>query len=115
MKKIPTNYTKTSITINETKLDAYKTSGDKKVLLYGLNIETGKKNYYTYDKEEKTLQIFDIDKYEDSIKLNENNMYIIIGLSVGILLLMILVILFASKSSKLKKIMGLKGNKDFNF
>ena len=86
-------------------MDAYKTDNDKKVLLYGLNIETGEKNYYTYDKEEKTLQVFDFDKYEESVKSNNNNMYIIIGLSVAILLLMILVILFASKASKLKKLM----------
>ena len=121
MNKIPINYIKTSITINEVKITAYKNDTDDKILLYGLNIATGKKNYYTYDKVEKTLQIFDIDEYEESVKTFKTNSIIIIGLSTLVLLLFILVILFASKSSKLKKLVSIKeevrGKKkgDFDF
>lgn len=114
MDKVPVGYTKTSITINEVKMNAYKVEGNKKFLLYGLNIATGKKNYYTYDKEEKTLQIFDVKEYENNIKEISTNTYIIIGLTVLVLLLLILVILFANKSSKLKKMVGLKENKTKN-
>ncbi len=99
MEKVPENYIKTNITINEQKYNVYKLKGDNKVLLYGLNMATGKKNYYTYDKEEKTLQIFDIEEYNKELKDVKTNTYIILGLSVLVLLLFILVILFASKVS----------------
>ena len=121
MNKVPSNYTKTSVTINEEKVIAYKVDNSDKVLLYGLNIATGKKNYYTYDKTEKTLQIFNLDEYEENVKIYKTNFYIIIGLSSLILLLFILVILFASKVSKLKKLANIKdevkGKKksDFDF
>ena len=108
MKKIPTNYKKTTITINEEKVNAYRTTNDDKALLYGLNLATGKKNYYTYDNTEKTLQIFDANKYENNIKANKNTMYIIYGLSGCILFSIILIILFAIKSNKLKKILEIK-------
>lgn len=121
MNKVPSNYTKTSVTINEEKVIAYKVDNSDKVLLYGLNIATGKKNYYTYDKTEKTLQIFNLDEYEENVKIYKTNFYIIIGLSSLILLLFIIVILFASKASKLKKLANIKdevkGKKksDFDF
>ena len=121
MNKVPSNYIKTTVTINEVKVNAYKIDSSDKLLLYGLNIATGKKNYYTYDKSEKTLQIFNFDEYEESVKIYKTNTYIIIGLSSLILLLFILVILFASKASKLKKLANIKesvkGKKksDFDF
>ena len=108
MNKIPSNYKKTNITINETKVTAYKTDNSDKVLLYALNISTGKKNYYTYDLEEKTLQIFNVKEYENVLKANRTNYYIIIGLTSLVLLLFILVILFSSKANKLKKIINIK-------
>lgn len=111
MEKVPTNYIKTSVTVNEEKIVAYKLKGEEKLLVYGLNLGTGKKNYYTYDKEEKTLQIFDKDKYESDLKEEKNNIYFVYGLSVACLFLIILLILFIIKSNKLKKLLNLKGNK----
>lgn len=109
--KVPTNYKKTTVTINEEKVVGYRVNGDSKLLVYGVNLATGKKNYYTYDKDEKTLQIFDIDKYEKNIKEIKNNKYMIYGLSIASLFLFILMILFMIKSSKLKKLVNLKGDK----
>lgn len=108
MKDIPKGYKKTSVKINEESLVAYKASGDSKLLLYGINLATGKKNYYTYDSKEKTLQIFDKDKYLDKLKEEETNKYLIYGLSGGILLLIILLILVGSKNRKMKKLIELK-------
>lgn len=108
MKDIPKGYKKTSVKINEESLVAYKVSGDSKLLLYGINLATGKKNYYTYDSKEKTLQIFDKDKYLDKLKEEETNKYLIYGLSGGILLLIILLILVGSKNRKMKKLIELK-------
>lgn len=108
MDKVPTNYNKFTITINEEKIEAYKVSGDDKSLVYGMNLATGKKNYYTYDSSEKTLQIFDVFKYEESLKNEKNNEYLIYGLAGCTLVSIILVILFAIKSSKTKKLLKLK-------
>lgn len=111
LEKVPTNYKKTTVSINEQKVSAYRVSGDDRLLVYGVNLATGKKNYYTYDKDEKTLQIFDINSYEKGIKDSKNNQYMIYGLSILCVLLFILMILFMIKSSKLKKIVNLKGDK----
>lgn len=109
--KVPTNYKKTTVSINEQKVSGYRVSGDNRLLVYGLNLATGKKNYYTYDKDEKTLQIFDINNYEKNIKEEKNNRYMIYGLSIACLFLFIFMILFIIKSSKLKKLIKLKCDK----
>ena len=111
MKKVPKGFIKTSTKINEQSVVAYKLKGDRKLLLYGINLATGKENYYTYDSKEKTLQIFDKDKYEDDLKDEETNKYMIYGLSGGILLLFILFVLVSSKNRKLKKLLNLKDKK----
>ena len=111
MKNVPKGYIKTSIKINEQSLVAYKLKGDKKLLLYGINLATGKENYYTYDSKEKTLQIFDKDKYEEDLKENDTNKYLIYGLSGVILVLFILLSLIASKNNKMKKLLILKDDK----
>lgn len=108
MKDVPKGYKKTSVKINEESVVAYKVSGDSKLLLYGVNLATGKKNYYTYDKKEKTLQIFDKDKYLDKLKEENTNKYLIYGLSGGILVLIILLVLVSSKNRKMKKLIELK-------
>lgn len=108
MDKIPTNYKKTTITINKEKIEAYKTSSNDKVLVYGINLATGKKNYYTYEKSEKTLQIFDCEQYEEVLKNEKTNEYLIYALAGCTLVSFILIILFASKSSKTKKLLNLK-------
>ena len=111
METVPSNYVKTSVKINEENFDAFRLSGEDKVLLYGLNLATGKKNYYTYEKNEKTLQIFDKGKYESNLKEDINNKYFIYGLSLVCLFLFILLVLFIIKTNKLKKLIKLKGDK----
>ncbi len=108
---VPTGYKKTTVNIDEQKVSGYRVSGDIRLLVYGVNLATGKKNYYTYDKDEKTLQIFDMDNYEEEIKTSKNNQYMIYGLSIAFVFLFILMILFMIKSSKLKKLVNLKGDK----
>ena len=107
MDKVPTNYNKVTIDFNGTKITSYKVSGDSRLLIYGMNLTTGKKNYYTYDRDEKTLQIFDVDKYEEDLKEKQNTEYMIYGLSAGVLLLLLLIILLTSKSSKQKKLVNI--------
>ncbi len=107
----PQNYTKTTLTIDEKEVTAYKTDGDSKYLLYGINLETGKKNYYTYDPVEKTLQTFSLSNYEEKLEGNQNTKNLIYLLSIIILFLFIILILFMNKSRKLKKLVNLKKEK----
>ncbi len=46
----------TEITIGEDKIIGYTVDGVKYPLVYALNVETGKENWYTFDSEEGTLQ-----------------------------------------------------------
>ena len=107
MEKVPTNYKKVIVDIDGKKVDCYKLSGDSRLLVYGVNLSTGKENYYTFDRDEKTLQIFDVDKYEENVKNNQNNRYLIYVLSASVLLLFLLNILLASKSRKQKKLINM--------
>lgn len=107
MEKVPTNYKKVTIDIKGQKVDCYKVSGDSRLLVYGMNLSTGKKNYYTYDRDEKTLQVFDVDKYEEMLDNTQNNKYLIYGLSAAVLLLFLLNILLASKTRKQKKLINM--------
>ena len=111
MKNVPTNYKKTTTKINDQDVVAYKLSGEKLLLVYGINLATGKENYYTYDSSLKTLQIFDKDKYEARIKEEKTNKYIIYAMSGLVLFTIIFLILIISKNSKLKKMLSLKNDK----
>lgn len=43
MDKVPTNYNKVTIDFNGTKITSYKVSGDSRLLIYGMNLTTGKR------------------------------------------------------------------------
>jgi len=107
MEKVPRFYQKYKLMINESYVDAYKLNGDSKILVYGQNIESGEKNYYTYDRKEKTLQIFDLRLYDEMVETNQNNTYYIYGLTLGLVFLFMLNMLLLSKNKKQKKLIGL--------
>lgn len=88
-----TNYKKTTIKIKGQEVVAYKKSGLDYYLIYGMNLNTGKVNWYTYDKEEGTIQ-----KYAGGNKISviDNNYYLVLvyaltGIS-GLLLLFVMVL-----------------------
>jgi len=107
MDKVPPLYQKYKLMINDSYVDGYKLKGDSKILIYGQNIESGEKNYYTYDRKEKTLQIFDVRLYEKMVETNQNNTYYIYGLTLGLVFLFLLNMLLLSKNKKQKKIIEL--------
>ncbi len=108
MKDVPKNYIKETIKINDQEVVAYKIEDSSNYLVYGINLETGKKNYYSYDPNENTLQIFELKNYEDKEKDMNNNKYLVYILSVCILFLIIILVLVNAKSRKLKKLLKLK-------
>jgi len=101
---IPEGYKKTTIKIGEEKIKVYKlSSGSHYSLIYGINIETGKKGLYLYDSKEETLQRYNTEEIE---KLNEKidlyNIVIISALSLIVVLCVILIIM-SVKMLKRKK------------
>ena len=110
-KNIPEGYKKTTITINNTSVTAYKDSNDSDfALIYGMNTLTGKKGFYKYDSVENTVQRFNERQVEKKIINNiteeeDNiNMYLVIGIGILAFILLIIVTkaLFKQKPKRRK-------------
>lgn len=106
MPNVPDLYEKGIFVYNDENINAYKINPNSSYsLIYGMNIESGLKNYYIYDSNENTIQIYNT---EEKDKLNEKieyMIYVIIGL-LGfsfILLIVTLVTVFKKNSKRLKK------------
>lgn len=115
-KLIPEGYKKYTEEINGEKVTVYKTSKDSNYcLFYGINIETGKKHTYRYDKREKTIQIYDKEKNPLEKTLEEYE-YAIVGLvGISAILLLIIVIQMGSKRKFKKKVLQKIQNKENSF
>lgn len=98
----PVGYELGSITINDSEIKAYIKEGSLP-LIYGVNIETGESNFYSYDSSEGTIQKYVINEKTDKRGYYP---YIIIGLSGLCLLEFIMIIcVISSKNKKLKKVL----------
>ena len=106
-KLVPKNYKKYTEVINGEKVTVYKLNKNSNYsLFYGINLETGKKNIYKYDKSEGTMQIYNNDENKNLEKQMELYEYIILGLiSLASLFLIIIIIVSISKHKKIKKIL----------
>ena len=97
---IPKGYTEGTINVDGNDVKAYIKEGSMP-LLYGMNVETGEINFYSYDSTEGTIQKFEV------IEANGKSKYyplIIIGLVVMCLFeFFIIICVIASKNKKLKK------------
>ena len=107
LKKVPKGYKKTKITFNDDKIIAYKKNKKSNyALIYGMNVETGKKHIYMYDTEEDTLQIYN-DELNDvsDEKIEQYKMLSagLSGLSVLLFLILIIVIMKNHKHNKEQK------------
>lgn len=112
---IPKGYKKSTITVNDVKIPAYKLNASSTyALIYGMNVLTGKKDLYLYDSDEKTMQRYN----DEEIKLlnQKNNTYLIIIISLIFvcLILVVLSIILVNKTKeshedrKTKKLFKLK-------
>ncbi|MBD9098720.1 cadherin-like beta sandwich domain-containing protein [bacterium] len=98
-KKIPKGYSSYKSKIDNVEYLVYKINKeDSFFLIYGENIETGKKSLYNYDEVEKTIQRYN--KVET--KSNNNQKYLILGL-LGLVLLLLLILLILLGSNKRNK------------
>ena len=96
--EVPKGYSLTTIEINNEKVEAYISDTSSFVLIYGINVANGNKGFYQYDKEEQTFQRF------VEIEDNNNMLYLTIALGIVSGLLLILLILVGSNSSKKTKL-----------
>ena len=98
-KDVPAGYKSGLVKIGDKEYNGYLKDGAYS-LLYGINLETGEKNFYSYDSSEGTLQ-----KYASSnVVNNKYYSYIIFGL-IGLCIFefIMLIISVVSKNKQLKK------------
>lgn len=108
-KKVPKDFIKDNIKINDNNVTAYKYRYDKDnnyYLVYAKNLETANESFYLYDKKEGTYQ-----RYYDNL-LDTKDLHIkyllyisicLITLFILILLIKLLVKMFLSKENKINK------------
>ena len=88
-KDIPEGYQANGeVLIDSIKIPIYTSSSQSYPLIYAINIETGEKNWYTYDEEERTLQRFDNSRVEELTHQNQKFLLLILLLSASGFLLM---------------------------
>lgn len=102
--KVPNGYFKTTVKIGDNEITAYKLNKtSKNVLIYGVNINTGKANLYMYDRDENTIQkYYDEEVITMNSKLNSYMLVIIILGAFNVLVLVILMVILMKKRKKKK-------------
>lgn len=94
---------KDTITINGVKVDGYYYTKDSDyVIIYGINVETGDKGFYMYDKKMQSLIKYNDEYIIDLNKKIELYSYIIIGFS-GVFILMIIIMIALAKKGLERK------------
>ena len=100
---IPHGYKKDKFDYNGEEVVGYSIKDNSKFrLVYGLNVETGKKGFYLYDMQEGTIQRFDNDQIKSYENLVSKLKLAFIVLGAVILFLLIVVLVLLSKNSKFK-------------
>ncbi len=90
-------YKKIVVEINDYKIDAYQNIDDY-YIIKGINLETGKENYYQYDTQEKTLQRFDFNNR------GNDDFYLVMLTCAGGVILLCLIIILSLVTKKGKKV-----------
>lgn len=97
-------YTKTTILIGDVEVPAYvKIENNRFAIVYGMRIESGEYNYYKYDTEEKTFQVWDNSEVEALEKDLETYKYACILFGGGLIFAFVLIICLLARKGKRKK------------
>ncbi len=100
------DYKKDTIEINKQKIECLRLNKKSNfVILYGTNLLTGKKGYYTYDIKNNTLQEYNKEHIDLLRKDIKDNYYVMIALGSISVLMFILLILVIVGNSKTKKLL----------
>lgn len=107
------NYTKGTFTINEVEVPIYRLNENSRfIICYGMNIETGKYDYYSYDTEEGTFQVWNQEEIENLNKDLNTYMYVCIAFGVGLVFAFLLILCLLKKKGKHNKKQKKNANKD---
>ena len=89
------------VRINGEDINAYQIQkGSKDYIIYGRDVSTGKRNYYVYDKNNRTISLFNQSDYE--YLLNSNNIYKILTYAFILLIFIEFIIILLTNSTKKK-------------
>jgi len=97
------NLVKDKITINDKDYEAYKYKKSNIYIVYGVNIESGEKDFYLYDSKNNTFSLFDMNYIDNLIKQNNIYLYVVIAFGFGLLLSIICVISVNHNKNKILK------------
>lgn len=98
-------FIKTNVTINDNKVTGYKLNKSSNyTIIYALNLDTGEKGWYSYEKTENTIQKYSSEIMETMLENNTKSDEIIKILMSVILILALLIIIVSTTKTKKKKI-----------
>lgn len=99
--KKPKGLRKVKITINEEKIDAYKFDySDIYYIIYGMNLNTGNKDFYMYDSEEHTIQRYDSTMLDKVTEEKDKYLTVVIVLSCVCFLAMLFLLIEVNRYHK---------------
>ncbi len=103
-KEIPKGYSKEEkeVSLDDKKIILYTSKSGGYPLVYGVNIQTGEKNWYSYDEKEGTLQRFENTEVEELKVEKEKYLFLITVLSSCSLLIMLFLLILCAKVRKIK-------------
>lgn len=108
----PEGFDETTITINNNKYKAYQK--DNTIIAYAMNIETGEKAFFRYDKANNIFMKYDKNANDNlNEQLNEFKLYIY-ALSGVATLLLIISLITGRKNARLKKLLTKYNEKETN-
>jgi len=91
--------------INDKDYQVFKFSDSSRFyVVYGMNVETGEKDFYVYDSKNNTFNLYDTEYIDYLKELNKTYIYIIIGFGIGLFLSLICIISLNRGKNKLKKL-----------
>ena len=95
------NLIKSKVMINDKEYDGFKINDNStNFVVYGINVETGDKNFYLYDTVNKTFSLYDRSELDEVLKLNQVYLYIIIAFGISLFLSLICMISMCHKKKK---------------
>lgn len=100
---VPKGLKETTITINEKEVKAYKFDDNSVYyIVYGINLNTGNKDFYMYDSEEYTIQRYDTTMIDKLTKEKDRYLSIVLVLSCVCFLSMLFLLIEVNKYNKIK-------------
>ncbi len=106
IESVPEGFEKTTLDINGEEYEVMKSKyADDFYVIYAMNVETGEKGYYQFDKETHNYIRFNAETYKNMFKENKDFKLYFVAASGVALLFFLLTIIKSARVSKLKKLL----------